>query len=210
MTSTTSRSESVTGSQSSLKPVVITLSVVFLLVFGGGMFFGSSSEFDNETAGKTILDGYTTGSWIVYSDMALQALGALTIFWALAWKRLAGGTSWLSAAVPFGGAAIAGAFALMGLTEAALYHVVQIGTPASVEALNALAGSTFIPMMLGLITLYLGVGLSSWVTGALPKWLAALSIIVGVITPMGPGGYIGFMLLPIWIVLVSVLVKPKA
>ena len=44
-------------------------------------------------------------------------------------------------------------------------------------------------------------------SGTLPRWLAVASIVLGILAPLGPLAFVPAMLLPIWLVVVSALVR---
>jgi hypothetical protein len=94
-----------------------------------------------------------------------------------------------------------------GVTSLALHHAVHIGDPQIVQTINILDTTNFPPAMLGLMCSFIGVGLTALKGSALPKWLAIASIVIGCIAPLGPGGFVPFMIFPIWIVVVAAMVR---
>ena len=50
------------------------------------------------------------------------------------------------------------------------------------------------------------VGITALKQEALPKWLAWGSIVLGALAPLGPGGFVSFMLFPLWLVVVAAMV----
>ena len=61
--------------------------------------------------------------------------------------------------------------------------------------------------MIGLMCAMIGVGVTTLADGALPKWMAWGSIVVGAMAPLGPGGFVPFMLFPLWVVAVAAIVR---
>jgi hypothetical protein len=57
--------------------------------------------------------------------------------------------------------------------------------------------------MLGLCCTFLATGLCALRTGALPKWLAVLSVVLGVASPLGPAAFLPFALFPIWVIVTA-------
>ncbi|MDT3442690.1 hypothetical protein [Pseudofrankia sp. BMG5.37] len=207
--STALDTEPQTGAGSSLRPVLIGLSVVFLLTFALAFLVFASPEIDAEATGATVLKEYTLGRATLYGDMAIQAFAALIVFWGVSFRRAVGGGTWTSQVGLIGAALLALTLSLFGVTDAAMYHAVQTGIPETAQAINVISNAFFLPLMLSMICLYVGTGLSAWTTGALPKWLAIVSLVLGVLAPLGPAGFVPFTLLPIWVVMVSVLAKPR-
>lgn len=58
-----------------------------------------------------------------------------------------------------------------------------------------------------MIATYIGTGLAGLRTGSLPKWLAIPSIGVGVLAPFGPLGFIGTMLLPLFMLATALTIR---
>jgi hypothetical protein len=80
--------------------------------------------------------------------------------------------------------------------------------PESVQTLQALWDNDFVPILLGAAVFLWSVGLSVVRTGALPKWLGWVAIVLGVIavTPIGFAAVIGAA---IWIVIASILLSVR-
>jgi hypothetical protein len=57
--------------------------------------------------------------------------------------------------------------------------------------------------MLGLCCTLLATGLSALRTGALPKWLAIVSVVLGVASPLGPAAFLPFALFPVWLIVTA-------
>ena len=63
----------------------------------------------------------------------------------------------------------------------------------------------FFPFEIGLVIFSISIGLTVLATGALPKWLGWVAIVVGV-AALTPVGFFGFFVIMIWSVIVSILV----
>ena len=50
--------------------------------------------------------------------------------------------------------------------------------------------------MLGLACILIATGISAYRSGALPRWLAIVSIVLGAMAPLGPGGFAPFLNFP--------------
>lgn len=105
-------------------------------------------------------------------------------------------------------------FAVVGVTVASwavsgltMWHAVDQGEDASVRTLNFIDTGNFLPVMMGMICMYVGAGLAGLASGTLPRWLAAVSVVVGCLAPLGPLGFIPFMLMPLWFVAVAITVR---
>jgi hypothetical protein len=80
--------------------------------------------------------------------------------------------------------------------------------PESVQTLQALWDNDFVPILLGVAVFLWSVGLSVVRTGALPKWLGWVAIVLGVIA-VTPIGFASFFGAAIWIVVASILLSVR-
>jgi hypothetical protein len=81
--------------------------------------------------------------------------------------------------------------------------------PASIQALHVLSEDMFFPLAAGVSVFMLGTGIATVKTGALPKWLGWVAIVLGIIA-LTPFGFFAFMGLGIWTLIVSVLLSLRA
>jgi hypothetical protein len=144
----------------------------------------------------------------------LLALGALFfVFFSTnvaGMLRRAQGETGGSSALSFAGGII---FAVGGLIFAGIGFTLgdavdDIG-PASVQTLHVLSNDMFFPVAVGTATFLIGTGIATVKTGALPKWLGWVAIVVGIIA-VTPLGFFAFLALGIWTAIVSVLLSLRA
>jgi hypothetical protein len=81
--------------------------------------------------------------------------------------------------------------------------------PASIQTLHVLNNDMFFPVAIGTATFLIGTGIAVVKTGALPKWLGWVAIVVGIVA-VTPAGFFAFMVLGIWTVIVSVMLSLRA
>lgn len=67
------------------------------------------------------------------------------------------------------------------------------------QTLNVLNSALWIPLVIGLAVMLLGAGLSVLRTGILPSWLGWVAVVVGVLSLLGPGGFVGYLVAPLWV-----------
>jgi hypothetical protein len=118
----------------------------------------------------------------------------------------AGGSSALSFAGGILFAVGALIFAGIGFT---LGNAAKDIEPASIQALHVLSEEMFFPLAAGVSVFLLGTGIATVKTGALPKWLGWVAIVLGIIA-LTPFGFFAFMALGVWTVIVSVLLSLRA
>jgi hypothetical protein len=78
-------------------------------------------------------------------------------------------------------------------------------TPAAANAINVLSNDFFWPFSIGLIVFSFAIGLAIINTGALPKWLGWVMIVVGIVG-FSPIGFFSFFVIMIWSVIVAILI----
>lgn len=103
-------------------------------------------------------------------------------------------------AVLYAAGLLLGATLTLGLVDA-----VKHKQENAAEALNVLATSAWIPVVAGAAVLLLGAGLATLQSDVLPAWLGWVALVVGVVAFLGPGGFVGFLVAPLWIGVAGVL-----
>jgi len=115
-----------------------------------------------------------------------------------------------ASAVAFGGGVIAaGAILLSGLVYLSAARAGGAGATQAVVTLDHLAQSTWVPLTGGLAVMLVAAGVGSIYSGALPKAVSWPAVLLGLLL-LTPGGLIGFLLSPLWIVAVSVLMYRRS
>ena len=178
----------------------IALAVLFSLLFIGLSFTGQG-EIASDSSGQKVIEDFDTGSTTVaIGGFGLVIIAALIVFWGVAIRaRLTQvRRSWTADAVLGGSIALALTLTGWAVTLFALKDAVDTDVPEVAQAVNIMSNANFPPVMLGMSCLMIGVGLTAWSEGSLPRWLAIVSIVLGVLAPLGPGGFVSFVSLPFW------------
>jgi hypothetical protein len=115
------------------------------------------------------------------------------------------GADGLSMAALVGGIFIGMGGAIFTSLDVALIDARHHITPQAAQALNVLNNDFFFPFEIGLIVFGLSVGLTIIASGALPKWLGWVMIVIGVVA-FTPVGFFGFFIVLIWSVIVAILI----
>jgi hypothetical protein len=124
--------------------------------------------------------------------------------------RAAAGEGEMLSLVAFSGfVVIAVGFALDTTISIALSEAADDIDPVAVQSLQALWDNDFVPVMLGVLLFLWATGLSVIRSGALPKWLGWLMIVLGVlgVTPIGFASVIGAAIL---VLVLSILLSVRA
>jgi hypothetical protein len=78
-------------------------------------------------------------------------------------------------------------------------------TPQAAQALNVLGNDFFFPFEIGLVVFALSIGLAIIASGALPKWLGWVMVVIGIVA-FTPVGFFGFFIVLLWSVIVAILI----
>jgi hypothetical protein len=187
--------------------VLLAASVVIVIV---GILLTSGADNEADSSISTITGTYdqskTLVAWTNYAGMAgcalLVFLGA-GIRSALRSRRAA----WTADVAMLGFVVIALTIASWAVSGLAMWQAVDLGDDASIRTLNYIDTSNFLPLMIGMSCAMLGAGTAGLAAGALPRWLAVASIVLGCLAPLGPLGFVPAMLLPLWLLVVAIAVR---
>jgi MFS family permease len=73
------------------------------------------------------------------------------------------------------------------------------------QTVNVLSNSMWIPFIAGIAVTLIGAGLTVLSTGVLPRWLGWVALVAGIVSLAGPGGFLGFFVGPLWVLVAGVL-----
>ncbi|WP_183093391.1 hypothetical protein [Nocardioides stalactiti] len=188
---------------------LVGVAVGFLVLYGAMMASGGDFEHDAKLADVTDHFGGISERASQIGSYAGMVLVALVLFFGAGLRNALrrSGATWTADVVLLGFGALAATFASWGVIDAALWRAVEYGDESAVRALLVLGDVSFLPLMASMIAIYVGSGLAGLSSGSLPKWLAVPSIVIGAIAPLGPLGFVGALLLPIWAVAVALTVR---
>jgi hypothetical protein len=95
-----------------------------------------------------------------------------------------------------------------GLEFAAADFVDDVA-PSSIQTISALTSDMFFTLAVGVAAFLLGAGVAALKSRLLPRWLAWVAIVNGVIA-ITPLGFFGFLALGIWTLIASVMLAIRA
>lgn len=188
---------------------LVALAGTILVLYVVFMATGKDLAYDADLA--DITDHYESMSQTAtrvgaYAAMAFAAV-VLCFGAALRSAFRGAGRSWLADVAFLGFGALAATLASWVVVDVALWEAVDYGDESAIRALVTISDAGFLPLMTSMIAIYVGAGLAGLATKSLPKWLAVASVVVGALAPLGPLGFIGAMLLPIWLMAVALTVR---
>jgi hypothetical protein len=117
---------------------------------------------------------------------------------------------WLPMVAFGGGVAYAIALSLFAVGQAALLKGADLGNAEMVRTLNVINSANFYPAMVAVSVVLLAGGVAALRTNALPRWLAWVATVVGAVAVLGPLGFAGFFLLPLWSLVAGVVLSRRA
>jgi len=94
---------------------------------------------------------------------------------------------------------------LMAMVSFANVEAAHKHNEQAVISLGYLSDSTWLLFIAGLAAFYLATGLGALRTGILPKWLAIVTIVLGVLSLTGPTGIGVFFATPVWLIVAGIL-----
>jgi hypothetical protein len=139
--------------------------------------------------------------------------GVLLIFFGAYLRRVlraaAGEGEMLSLVSFIGLVLVALGFAIDGTIAFALAEAADDVDPIAVQSLQALWDNDFLPIMLGILAFLWATGISVIRSGALPKWMGWVMILLGIVgvTPIGFAAFAGSAIL---VLVISILLALRA
>jgi hypothetical protein len=101
-------------------------------------------------------------------------------------------------------------FAIDGTILIALAEAADDIEPTSVQTLQAFWDNDFLPIALGVLVFLFSFGIAVLRSGALPKWLGWVAILLGIVGLIPPIGFVAFIGAALLILIVSVLLSVRA
>src|SRR5215208_5046907 len=151
------------------------------------------------------------------SILVAQVIGAIAGLLLIAFGaylakvlRAADEGSWVLPLLPLVGFVIMDiGFAIDGTILIALAEAADDIEPSSVQTLQALWDNDFLPIALGVMVFLFSFGIAAVRSGALPKWLGWVAILLGIVALIPPIGFASFIGGALLIVIVSVLLAVR-
>ncbi len=175
--------------------------VAFIAVVIIGFIIGGEPKSADEPA-REIVDFYVDNKDSVeIGAIAAAVAGLLLIFFGAYLRQVlhaAAGEGEILSLVSFVGLVlVAMGFAIDATISFALAEAADDVDPAAVQALQALWDNDFVPIILGVLAFLWATGISILQSGALPRWMGWVMIVLGIVgvTPIGFVAAIGSAIL---------------
>jgi hypothetical protein len=179
-------------------PFAILLIVTFNLADSPGLHSTGTHviQYYNDHKNRNIIGDLCGALGVVFFLFFITSLRSY-------FKDKGGGADGLSMAALVGGIFIGVGGAIFTSLDIALIDARHDISPQAVQALNVLNNDLFFPFEIGLVVFSLSIGLAIIASGALPKWLGWVMVVIGVVA-LSPVGFFGFFAVLIWSLIVSI------
>ncbi|MCB0857389.1 MAG: hypothetical protein KDB57_04610 [Solirubrobacterales bacterium] len=185
--------------------------IISALLLGAAIFAsGSAPQVEKANHAEVVSYYHDHTSAIMIANIPLALLSAFFLAVLLVGLRATlrsgeAGESTYSSLVAMGGTVLVGAIAVMGMVTAAVAGAANSGlSDDSILSAAILADYAWMPWLVGAAVTLLATGIGGLRTATLPKWIAWVSIVMGCLCLTGIGGIPAFMLMPLWILAISV------
>jgi hypothetical protein len=182
--------------------IFVALFVVILILIGQGQ------DATKKTA-QEIVNHYNDNN--TKESIGSICIGFASVFilyfggWLGRMLRDAEGPDGILSTVVFGAVVVFSAGAAVGGSiHLALADLADDISPVALQAINGIDFDLFFFFPVGLGTMILATGISAVRHGSLPRWLAWVSIVVGVLF-FSPVFWVDFVAAPLWILIVSII-----
>jgi hypothetical protein len=183
---------------------------LFAVGFIVSVLFLEGETPSDKASAERVMDYYNAHQGRSLVSAFLAPLGAtLLVLFAAHLRAIARGrgdsggtgpTVLLSGAILWAAGILVGSTTTLALVQAADHDQAQIA-----QTMNVLANSGWVPFIGGLAVMLIGAGLTVLSTGILPRWMGWVAAVVGVVSLAGPGGFLGFFVAPLWLLVAGVL-----
>jgi hypothetical protein len=186
---------------------------LFAALFIGVGFFLTGDEPGEKASGATVMKFYNAhqgrGMISVFGTPLLVAFLLLFASGLRARSRQQGKSD-VGATVMMGGALLWSSGILLGSTiELALLSSSHHKQADVAKVASVLNNADWLPFIGGIAIFMLGAGISVLTTRFVPRWLGWVAIVVGVVSLAGPGGFIGFFVAPVWVLVVGIMLAVR-
>ena len=188
---------------------------LFTLVFLVAVLFVEGNTPGEKSSGEKVVAYYDShqGSSLVgvFAGPAMAALLVLFFSQLRSLSRDGSSDAGPGPTVMVGGAILWAAGLLLGSTlELALVSSADHDQDAVAQTLNVLNAASWLPFIGGIAVTLIGAGMTVLRTGLVASWLGWVALVVGIVALAGPGGFLGFFVGPLWMLVVGVMLYLKA
>lgn len=182
---------------------------VFFFLFFTVMVLGGEDVAEQLT-GEDVLEAVGDRERkIMLGAMAAPLAAAALLLFTARLRSLIGSARAAKHVLLAGAVLYAMGLALNAVLDLALVSASREDLVGSASALNLIDNATWLPITMGAGLTLLGAGLAVLRTAVLPVWMGWIAAVGGVISLIGPGGFLGFFLGPLWIAVAGVMLGTR-
>jgi hypothetical protein len=187
---------------------------LFTVLFGVAVFAMSEEGPGEGASGRAVLDYIDDHE----AQLAVGAFGGplfaalLVVFFSqlASLARQRGPAAGAGPAVMVSGAVLWAAGLLLGSNmELAALSAGDKDLEQVAQTLNVLIETNWIPFIAGIAVTLIGAGMTVLRSGLLPSWLGWVALVVGIIALAGPGGFLGFFVGPLWMLVAGIMLATR-
>jgi len=183
------------------------LGIVYTVLFAVG--FVVSGPQSSETASPAaVIHNYTVHKTGMVAGVFLVAVAAVAlVLFAASVRRFVtrdGDSRVLGAGITAGSAVYATGVLFMGMLMISLVDAAKHSLGGVAQTLNIVANDSWVPIVAGISMTTLATGIVGLRSGALPRWVGWVSVVLGIMAVAGPVGAIAFLVFPVWVLVVAV------
>jgi hypothetical protein len=185
---------------------------VFAVLFWAAVFVLEPSTPGEKASAQAVVDYFNGHKGRTIADVFLGPLlvALLLVFVAYLCAVVRSSerslTSRMAPLVLIMGTAIWASGALLGsVASLTLVSASDNGQIEIAHTVNVLSNDMWIPFIAGIAATLIGAGLTVLSSDVLPKWMGWIALVAGIISLAGPGGFLGFFVGPLWILVAGVL-----
>lgn len=188
---------------------------LFFVLFAVTLFVTGDEGPGEDASGKAVVDFVNDNSDRLFTAAFAGALlsALIVVFFShvssVARERRADAGA--GPTVMVGGAVLWAAGLLLGsMLDLAVVGAADDNLEQVAQTLNVIMESSWIPFIAGIAVTLIGAGMTSLRTGLVPKWLGWIALVVGIVALFGPGGFLGFFVGPLWMLIAGIVLYLKA
>jgi hypothetical protein len=194
-----------------LGPLGLGSVVAFVIGF---VILGSGNTPGKNASAADVVSYYTAHgtreTWSLYIISAGVVLAAFFIGGLRTVLRKANEShSWLADTAFAGGILFIGGFATAGFLQWSLISAAHNGQAQLAGNLNFLSQTVMLPAQAGLVVLAAAAGMAIILRSTIPVWLGYVALAIGVVSAIGPLGFIAILATPVWMTLFGFVVAAK-
>jgi hypothetical protein len=182
---------------------------LFTVIFAVAIFALEQSTPGEKASAAKVMDYYNSHQGrITLSALLAPAAAALLVMFASYLRSLArlAGNAGVGPTVLMGGAILWASGLLLGsVFELTLVGSADHNQPQIAQTANVLSNDGWIPFVAGIAITLIGAGMTVLGAGILPRWLGWVALVVGVVSVLGPGGFAGFFIAPLWLLVAGIM-----